>query len=263
MPKPFIHLRARSAYSLLQSAIQVKGLTKLAAKLEMPALGLTDTNNLFGALEFSEAAVEAGIQPIIGLALEGKDESGVAGAIADKRAAVLARGAEDLLLCADTGALQGGVDAWLVPFVDFLRGLIKENIPHHGSKYLPIVGGFFFFIMLCNFCGLFFFLQPATSNLNVTFALSITCFLYFNASGIRAPSRPSRDSIRPAARSRSARSCSPPPVLRWCASSSDAATGSSWTSSSTTFPTRWRRPARRRPGWASGCSTCTRRAGAR
>ena len=82
MPKPFIHLRARSAYSLLQSAIQVKGLTKLAAKLEMPALGLTDTNNLFGALEFSEAAVEAGIQPIIGLALEVKDESGVAGAIA-------------------------------------------------------------------------------------------------------------------------------------------------------------------------------------
>ncbi len=80
------------------------------------------------------------------------------------------------------GAVQNVIEV----FVDFLRGLIKENIPHHGSKYLPIVGGFFFFIMLCNFCGLFFFLQPATSNLNVTFALSITCFLYFNASGIRA-----------------------------------------------------------------------------
>lgn len=71
-------------------------------------------------------------------------------------------------------------------FVDFLRGLIKENIPHHGERYLPIVGGFFFFIFLANFCGLFFFLQPPTANLNTTFALSITCFLFFNAAGIRA-----------------------------------------------------------------------------
>ena len=42
MPQPFIHLRARSAYSLLQSAVHVKTLTKLAARHEMPALGLTD-----------------------------------------------------------------------------------------------------------------------------------------------------------------------------------------------------------------------------
>jgi F-type H+-transporting ATPase subunit a len=70
--------------------------------------------------------------------------------------------------------------------VDFLRGLIKENIPHHGEKYLPFVGSLFMFIFLCNFCGLFFFLQPPTANLNVTFALSITCFLYFNSAGIKA-----------------------------------------------------------------------------
>jgi len=82
MPQPFIHLRARSAYSLLQSAIQVKGLTKLAAKHEMPALGLTDSNNLFGALEFSESAVEAGVQPIIGLALDVREPNGVSGQIA-------------------------------------------------------------------------------------------------------------------------------------------------------------------------------------
>ena len=80
------------------------------------------------------------------------------------------------------GAAQNVVEL----FVDFLRGLIKENIPHHGEKYLPIVGGFFFFIFLSNFCGLFFFLQPPTANLNTTFALSITCFLFFNAAGIKA-----------------------------------------------------------------------------
>jgi len=79
---PFIHLRARSAYSLLQSAIQVKTLVKLAAKQQMPALGVTDSNNLFGALEFSEAAAEAGIQPIVGLTLHVKGEGGVDGALA-------------------------------------------------------------------------------------------------------------------------------------------------------------------------------------
>jgi F-type H+-transporting ATPase subunit a len=79
----------------------------------------------------------------------------------------------------------GGAQNVLEVLVDFLRDVIKENIPHHGEKYLPIVGSFFFFIFLSSFCGLFFFLQPPTANLNVTFALSITCFIFFNAAGIR------------------------------------------------------------------------------
>jgi DNA polymerase-3 subunit alpha len=82
MPQPFIHLRARSAYSLLQSAIQVKSLAKLAAKFEMPALGLTDANNMFGALEFSEAAAELGIQPIVGVTLDVRGENGLSGTLA-------------------------------------------------------------------------------------------------------------------------------------------------------------------------------------
>jgi len=82
MPQPFIHLRARSAYSLLQSAVQVKSLAKLAAKLDMPALGLTDANNMFGALEFSEAAAELGIQPIVGVTLDVRGEHGMAGTLA-------------------------------------------------------------------------------------------------------------------------------------------------------------------------------------
>ncbi len=81
MTQPFIHLRARSAYSLLQSAVHAKDLVKLAVKHGMPALGLTDSNNLFGALEFSQAAVEAGVQPIVGLTLEVREE-GVAGPLA-------------------------------------------------------------------------------------------------------------------------------------------------------------------------------------
>ena len=72
----FIHLRAHSAYSLCEGAIPVKNLVKLAAEQGMPALGLTDTDNLFGALEFSAAALEAGLQPIIGCQLSIKLDDG-------------------------------------------------------------------------------------------------------------------------------------------------------------------------------------------
>jgi F-type H+-transporting ATPase subunit a len=71
-------------------------------------------------------------------------------------------------------------------FVDFMRETARENIPHHAEKYLPIVGGYFFFILIANAFGWFFFLQPPTSNLNTTFALSISCFFFFNATGIKA-----------------------------------------------------------------------------
>ena len=62
----FVHLRVHSQYSLLEGALPFKALTKLAIADRMPALGITDTGNLFGALEFSQKMVEAGIQPIIG-----------------------------------------------------------------------------------------------------------------------------------------------------------------------------------------------------
>jgi DNA polymerase-3 subunit alpha len=65
----FIHLRVHSAYSLLQGAIQVKALPDLARAAGQPAVALTDTGNLFAALEFSETAARAGVQPILGCEL--------------------------------------------------------------------------------------------------------------------------------------------------------------------------------------------------
>src|SRR6185295_18243510 len=62
----FVHLRVHSAYSLLEGALPLKTLAKLAAADRMPALGLADTGNLFGALELSEKMSEAGVQPIVG-----------------------------------------------------------------------------------------------------------------------------------------------------------------------------------------------------
>jgi DNA polymerase-3 subunit alpha len=65
----FIHLRTHTEHSLLEGAVPVKSLVKLAAKAEMPAIAVTDTNNMFCALEFSSHAKDAGIQPIVGCQL--------------------------------------------------------------------------------------------------------------------------------------------------------------------------------------------------
>ncbi|MBX9588398.1 MAG: DNA polymerase III subunit alpha [Hyphomonadaceae bacterium] len=66
----YVHLKVHSAYSLLEGAIPIPKLAKLAVAHGFPALGLTDTNNLFGALEFSDKVAAAGIQPIVGCTLE-------------------------------------------------------------------------------------------------------------------------------------------------------------------------------------------------
>jgi len=62
----FVHLRVHSAFSLSEGAIHIKDLAELCRHGEMPAVAITDTGNLFGALEFSETMIKAGVQPIIG-----------------------------------------------------------------------------------------------------------------------------------------------------------------------------------------------------
>ena len=69
----FIHLRLHSEYSLLEGAVRLKTLPKLCADLGMPAVAVTDTNNLFAALEFSVGASAAGVQPIIGCQVDLRD----------------------------------------------------------------------------------------------------------------------------------------------------------------------------------------------
>lgn len=63
----FVHLHLHSAYSLAESAIRIGALADLCRRDDMPAVAVTDTNNLFGALEASENLSAAGIQPIAGL----------------------------------------------------------------------------------------------------------------------------------------------------------------------------------------------------
>jgi len=62
----FVHLHVHSSYSLLEGALTIARLAELAKADRQPALALTDTDNMFGALEFSDKMASAGIQPIIG-----------------------------------------------------------------------------------------------------------------------------------------------------------------------------------------------------
>jgi DNA polymerase-3 subunit alpha len=94
-----------SAYSLLEGALTTQKLAQLARDDGAPALALTDSNNLFGALEFSEALAGVGVQPIIGMTLsltfQGEPDGTALGngaepnrARADGRIALLAKDAQ-------------------------------------------------------------------------------------------------------------------------------------------------------------------------
>ncbi len=66
----FVHLRLHTEYSLLEGAIRLKKIPSLCEKAGMPAVAVTDTNNMFAALEFSVSALAGGVQPIIGCQID-------------------------------------------------------------------------------------------------------------------------------------------------------------------------------------------------
>ena len=65
----FVHLHVHSSYSLLEGALTIAKLAELAKADRQPALALTDTDNMFGTLEFSDKMAASGIQPIVGCAI--------------------------------------------------------------------------------------------------------------------------------------------------------------------------------------------------
>ena len=69
----FVHLRVHSSYSLLEGALKIDELVNRSKDLQMPAVAITDTGNLFGALEFSKTCINEGIKPILGVQLDVAD----------------------------------------------------------------------------------------------------------------------------------------------------------------------------------------------
>ena len=104
-PTPgFVHLRLHSAYSLLEGALPLKKVLGKAIADGQPAIAITDTNNLFVALEFSQKAIGDGLQPIIGcqVSIDMEDET------AERRtpSQMLARLPSIVLLAADEAGYE-------------------------------------------------------------------------------------------------------------------------------------------------------------
>ncbi len=81
----FVHLRVHTAYSLSEGAIRIPDLVDMCVRMRMPAVAICDTNNLFGAMDFSKACSESGIQPIVGCQLSVVGDQGGKNPTAEQR----------------------------------------------------------------------------------------------------------------------------------------------------------------------------------
>ena len=62
----FAHLHLHTLYSVLDGASKIPALMQKAAEFGMDAVAITDHGNMYGVMEFVEAAAKAGIKPIVG-----------------------------------------------------------------------------------------------------------------------------------------------------------------------------------------------------
>jgi DNA polymerase-3 subunit alpha len=104
MPMPgqgFVHLHLHSEYSLLDGGNKIEDLVERVKALGMDAVAVTDHGNLYGALEFHDAARAAGIKPILGIeAYVAPDRDGQPGDRRDRTATGVADGGFHLVLLA-------------------------------------------------------------------------------------------------------------------------------------------------------------------
>ena len=81
----------------------------------------------------------------------------------------------------DPGKVQQIVEIVL----NWMRNLLEDTIGEGGSRHLPLIASFGFFIFISNLSGSIFFLKPPTQNVNVTFALAITAWVLYHLFGLR------------------------------------------------------------------------------
>ena len=148
-PAPqFVHLKVHSAYSLLEGAITNQKLAKLAVAQGFPAVGLTDTGNLFGALEFSDKLAEAGVQPIVGCTLQvdfgdRPQPNGLQRNGANQPRSQPA-GALALLACDERGwqnLMKLSSQAFFDPAEDETPHIQIERLEAHGGGLIALTGG--------------------------------------------------------------------------------------------------------------------------
>ncbi len=133
----FVHLRVHSAYSLSEGAIKIDALVARTAEYEMPAVALTDSNNLFGSLEFAQACVKRGVQPIMGLELS---------LLEGRRSGDLGRPPASVVLLAATeegwsNLVRLASFAHLTPEAGQPLGVSEETLVAHAEGLLLLTGG--------------------------------------------------------------------------------------------------------------------------
>src|ERR1700740_1501023 len=140
----FVHLHVHSAYSLLKGSIKIAKLGELAKADRQPALALTDTDNMFGALEFSDKMAGYGIQPISGceLAIDfGDQDPNARNAAAPSRIVLLAsreRGYRSLMRLNSRAFLETPVHQTPHIKIDWLSGEAEDLIALTGGPDGPI-----------------------------------------------------------------------------------------------------------------------------
>ncbi len=163
----FIHLRNHTAYSLSEGALRIDGLVDLCKKMQMPAVAIADTNNMFGAIEFADAAVKSGVQPIFGaqfsllredkqtrhnaaiefdqIVLLAQNQTGYLNLLALQSLAYdqVARGAPPHVSVAELAANAGGLICLTGGAKGTLARLIRENQKDKAEDFLQqLMGGF-------------------------------------------------------------------------------------------------------------------------
>lgn len=140
----FVHLHVHSAYSLLQGSMTIAKLAELAKADHQPALALTDNDNMFGALEFSEKLSGSGIQPITGCALAvdfGDQDPTARNALAPARIVLLAmreEGYRSLMRLNSRAFLETPVNEATNIKIEWLEGESEHLIALTGGPNGPI-----------------------------------------------------------------------------------------------------------------------------
>src|ERR1700757_2107418 len=144
----FVHLHVHSAYSLLKGSIKIAKLGELAKSDRQPALALTDTDNMFGALEFSDKMAGYGIQPIIGCELAvdfGDQDPNARNAVSTGRLVLLAareRGYRSLMRLNSRAFLETPVHQTPHVKLEWLDGEAEDLIALTGGPDGPISRAF-------------------------------------------------------------------------------------------------------------------------
>ncbi len=138
----FIHLRARSDYSLLEGAVHVKDLVKWCKAQKIPAIGLADSGNLFASLEFSMAAAGEGVQPILGCVLPIKPEI-----VQDTRNISLQKPEQLVVYARNEEGWQNLLaltsKAYLAPAGDYAPLLYLADVAEKSAGLIALTGGIY------------------------------------------------------------------------------------------------------------------------